>query len=61
MTIPATGDRWSEPGIKAERRREIEHLKAQLTEFYQQATEQQEERINRESSERLAALTGRVR
>ena len=39
MIVPATGDRWSEPKIQAERRREIEHQQAQLAEFYQQEAE----------------------
>ena len=38
----------------------IEHVQAQLVDFYQQKTERQEARINRESSERIAAPTGRA-
>jgi ATP-dependent protease ClpP protease subunit len=59
MITPAVGDRWGEPEIQAERRREIERSQAQLTVFYQNETERQEARINRESDERIAALTGR--
>ena len=59
MITPAVGARWSEQETQAERRREIERLQAQLAEFYQQATENQEARINHEFDERIAALTGR--
>jgi hypothetical protein len=55
----AVGARWSEPETQAERRREIERLQAQLGQFFQHETERQEARINRESDERIAALTGR--
>jgi hypothetical protein len=46
MIMPAVGDRWGEPEAQAERRREIEHLQAQLAEFYQRETERQEARQN---------------
>jgi hypothetical protein len=53
MITPAEGTRWSEPETQAERRREIEHLQAQLAEFYQQATENQEARQNAEVAQRF--------
>ena len=59
MITPAVGARWSEPETQAERRSEIERLQAQLAQFYQHETERQEARINRESDERIAGLTGR--
>jgi hypothetical protein len=59
MVMPTVGARWSEPETEAARRREIERLQAQLAQFYQHETERQEARINRESDERIAALTGR--
>jgi hypothetical protein len=53
MITPAVGAGWSEPEAQAERRREIEHLQAQLAEFYQHATENQEARQNAEAAQRL--------
>jgi hypothetical protein len=53
MITPAVGARWSEPETQAERRREIERSQAQLTVFYQQATEDQEARQNAEAAERF--------
>ena len=44
------GARWGEPEAQAERRREIERLQAQLADFYQQATENQEARQSSLSS-----------
>ena len=53
MITPAVGARWSEPETQAVRRREIEHVQAQLAEFYQQATENQEARQNAEAAQRF--------
>jgi hypothetical protein len=53
MITPAVDARWSEPETQAERRREIEHLHAQLAEFYQQATKNQEAPQNAEAAERF--------
>jgi hypothetical protein len=53
MMMPAMGNRWGEPEIQAERRREIERSQAQQSEFYQRETEQQEARQNAEAAQRL--------
>ena len=55
MITPAVGARWSEPETQAERRREIENLQAQLAEFYQQATENQEARQNAGAVQRFGS------
>ena len=55
MITPAVGARWSEPETQAERRSEIEHLQAQLAEFYQQATENQEARQNAGAVQRFGS------
>jgi hypothetical protein len=55
MITPAVGARWSEPEAQAERRREIETLQAQLAEFYQQATENQEARQNAGAVQRFGS------
>jgi hypothetical protein len=46
-------DRWGEPEIQAERRREIERSQAQLAVFYQNETERQEARQNAEAAQRF--------
>jgi hypothetical protein len=51
--MPTVGGRWGEPEIQAERRREIERVQAQQSEFYQRETEQQEARQNAETAQRL--------
>jgi hypothetical protein len=51
--MPTVGNRWGEPEIQAERRREIERSQAQQTEFYRRETEQQEARQNAEAAQLL--------
>jgi hypothetical protein len=53
MMMPTVGDRWGDPEIQAERRREIERSQAQQSEFYQRETQQQEARQNAEAAQRL--------
>jgi hypothetical protein len=51
--MPTRGNRWGEPEIQAEPRREIERSQVQQAEFYQRETEQQEARQNAEAAQRL--------
>lgn len=51
--MPTMGNRWGEPEIQAERRREIDRSQAQQSEFYRRETEQQEARQNAEAAHRL--------
>jgi hypothetical protein len=51
--MPTIANRWSEPKIQAERRREIERSQAQQSEFYRRETEQQEAGQNAEAAQRL--------
>jgi hypothetical protein len=53
MMMPTMGNRWGEPEIQAERRREIERSQAQQAEFYERETERQEARQNAEAAHRF--------
>jgi hypothetical protein len=53
MTVPDPGGHWADPDVQLRRRAAIMAEQEQIAAYHEQATKQQEERLNREERERF--------
>jgi hypothetical protein len=57
MTVPySPGAAWSDPEVREQRRKEGEREQQRIGDHYARMTKEQEERLNREEGDRVAAL-----